>query len=143
MFPVKLQVLGRRRVHTVSVVGASVAVASSAVDAPAVVLVKMELGVLVKMELGVLVKMELGVLVKMELEGVDMETVVLSVVDGSVVEIASLPVISGILGAESYVWHKNVSSQKCFVSFAFLGKVFEVFGHNQPCYVLRCRWLRV
>ena len=135
MFSVKLQVLGRRRVHTVSVVGASVAVASSAVDAPAVVLVKMELGVLVKMEL--------GVLVKMELEGVDMETVVLSVVDGSVVEIASLPVISGILGAESYVWHKNVSSQKCFVSFAFLGKVFEVFGHNQPCYVLRCRWLRV
>lgn len=41
-------------------------------------------------------------LVKMELGCVDMETVVLSVVDGSVVELVSLPVISGIFGAESY-----------------------------------------
>lgn len=124
MFSVKLQVLGRRRVHTVSVVCASVVVVSPVVDAPTVVLVKV-------------------VLVKVELGSVDMETVELSVVDGSVVEWVSLPVVSAILGAESYVWHKYVSFQKCFVTFASLGMVFDFFRHNQPCYVLGCLWLHV
>lgn len=105
MFSVKLQVLGRRRVHTVSAVGATVVVVSPVVDAPTVVRVKV-------------------VLVKVELGSVDMETVELSVVDG-------LPVVSAILGAESYVWHKYVSFQKCFVTFASLGMVFDFFGHNQ------------
>lgn len=62
MSSVKLQVLGRRRVHTVSVVGASVALVLPAVDTPTVVLVEMELG------------------------SVNVETVELSAVDGSVVE---------------------------------------------------------
>lgn len=113
MSTVKLQVLGRRRVHTVFVVGASVAVVSSTVDAPTVVLVKMEL------------------------VSVDMETVELSVVDGSVVELISLPVFSGVLGAESYVSTIMLVSKM----FASLGKVFEFFGHNQPFHVLRCLWL--
>lgn len=101
--------MGRRRLHSVLVVGATVTVISrslvpllTSVDAPTVVLVKRELG------------------------NVDKETAELAVVDGSVVERVSLSVVTGVLGAESYVLYKNVSFEATKISLLWVRHEYNV-----------------